>query len=194
MTDPTGTAVALRSSQRGNDSVLDKIRLTLNHAAEVLRESLELTVGGVVFLDTAIGYTDTSNAKVTAADKIEERGDGLLEAGGAIPSLSRHNDKIGRHLSKQSIRSSADKHKPAVSYSGSRTCRQRLSHKLCPCIMSQKRGFKWSERLLTSQSSTESASHGGSGSCDLGSQIESSRRTDSSVTHYLISKGQCVVH
>ena len=124
MTDTSGTAVvALRSSQRGNDSVLDKIRLTLDHAAEVLRESLELKVGGVVFLDTAIGYTDTGDTDVATVDEIGEgREDGLLEAGGSRLSLSRHNDKIGRHLSRQSIRSSADKHKPAVSYSGGRTC------------------------------------------------------------------------
>jgi hypothetical protein len=123
MTDTSGTAVALRSSQRGNDSVLDKIRLTLNHAAEVLRESLELKVGGVVFLDTAIGYTDTGDMDVATVDEIGEgREDGLLEADGSRLSLSRHNDKIGRHLSRQSGRSSADKHKPAVSYSGSRAC------------------------------------------------------------------------
>ena len=122
MTDTSGTAVALRSSQRGNDSVLDKIRLTLDHAAEVLRESLELKDGGVVFLDTAIGYTDTGDTDVANVDEIGEGGeDGLLEAGGSRLSLSRHNDKIGRHLSRQSVRSSADKHKPAVSYSGSRT-------------------------------------------------------------------------
>jgi hypothetical protein len=116
ISDPTGTA-ALRPSQRGNDSVLDKIRLTLDHAAEVLRESLELNAGGVLFLDTAIGYTDTGDTEAAAVDEVGEKGeDGFQEAGGPRPSISRHDDKIGRHLSKQSVRSSADKHKPAVSY------------------------------------------------------------------------------
>jgi len=35
-------------------SILDKIRTTLDHAAEILRTSLELTAGGVVFLDTKV--------------------------------------------------------------------------------------------------------------------------------------------
>jgi hypothetical protein len=42
--------------------ILDKIKLTLDHAANILRESLELTAGGVVFLDTALGYS-ASNAE-----------------------------------------------------------------------------------------------------------------------------------
>lgn len=35
---------------------LDKIRSTLDHAAEVLRHSLELANGGVVFLDSTVRY------------------------------------------------------------------------------------------------------------------------------------------
>lgn len=35
--------------------VLDSIKVTLDRAAQILRESLELTSGGVIFLDTAIG-------------------------------------------------------------------------------------------------------------------------------------------
>jgi hypothetical protein len=35
--------------------ILDKIKITLDHAAKILRESLELTAGGVVLLDTALG-------------------------------------------------------------------------------------------------------------------------------------------
>jgi len=42
------------------ETVLSKIRLTLKHAADILRASLELVAGGVVFLDTAIGYSDKS--------------------------------------------------------------------------------------------------------------------------------------
>jgi hypothetical protein len=44
-----------------SEIVLDKIKMTLDHAAEILRESLELTAGGVVFLDTAIGYAVPKN-------------------------------------------------------------------------------------------------------------------------------------
>jgi hypothetical protein len=42
---------------------LDKIKLTLDHAANILRESLELTTGGVVFLDTALGYNQNTRAE-----------------------------------------------------------------------------------------------------------------------------------
>jgi hypothetical protein len=38
--------------------VLDQIKLTLDHAADIIRESLELTGGGVLFLDTALGSKD----------------------------------------------------------------------------------------------------------------------------------------
>ena len=117
ISDPTGNSVIPRQSQRGNDSVLDKIRLTLDHAAEVLKESFELTAGGVVFLDTAIGFTDTGDSDASFLHGSGEKGDCFSEAGGPRPSVSRHDNKIGRHLSKQSVRSSADKHKPAVSYS-----------------------------------------------------------------------------
>jgi hypothetical protein len=41
-----------------SEIVLDKIKKALDHAAVVLRESLELTEGGVVFLDTAIGPSE----------------------------------------------------------------------------------------------------------------------------------------
>lgn len=42
--------------QESSEQTLDKIKVTLDHAASILRESLELTVGGVVFLDVALGY------------------------------------------------------------------------------------------------------------------------------------------
>lgn len=41
-----------------SEIVLDKIKMTLDHAATILRESLELSAGGVVFLDTAIGFNE----------------------------------------------------------------------------------------------------------------------------------------
>jgi hypothetical protein len=45
--------------ERSFESVLDQIRITLDHAATLLHESLELTAGGVVFLDTTEGYTES---------------------------------------------------------------------------------------------------------------------------------------
>lgn len=110
---PTRNAITLRHPQRGNESVLDKIRLTLDHAAEVLRESLELTTGGVVFLDTAIGYTDSGESVVYTHEIESTEEEGILENGAATPSFSRHNENIGRYLSKHSVRNSTDKHKPA---------------------------------------------------------------------------------
>lgn len=45
-----------------SEKTLDKIKVTLDHAASILRESLELTVGGVVFLDMALGYKQSGVA------------------------------------------------------------------------------------------------------------------------------------
>lgn len=45
-----------------SETVLDKIKMTLDHAAIILRESLELNTGGVVFLDTAVGNNDAGVA------------------------------------------------------------------------------------------------------------------------------------
>lgn len=47
-----------KQPQKSSDAVLDQIRITLDHAAELLRESLELSAGGVVFLDTTEGYNE----------------------------------------------------------------------------------------------------------------------------------------
>ena len=113
LTDSTGTAVAVQPSQRGNDTVLDKIRLTLDHAARVLQESLELTVGGVVFLDTAIGYTDIGDANAYSVGIEEQGGENSVDTESTRPSISRLSDKIGGHLSRQSVRSSDDQHKSA---------------------------------------------------------------------------------
>jgi hypothetical protein len=43
-----------------SSKVLDQIKLTLDHAADILRESLELNGGGVLFLDTALGSKDAA--------------------------------------------------------------------------------------------------------------------------------------
>ena len=46
------------TSKSPSSKVLDQIKLTLDDAADILRESLELTSGGVLFLDTALGSKD----------------------------------------------------------------------------------------------------------------------------------------
>ena len=50
------TEKASPEAEKGSSDILDKIKITLDEAANILRESLELTSGGVVFLDTALGH------------------------------------------------------------------------------------------------------------------------------------------
>jgi signal transduction histidine kinase/CheY-like chemotaxis protein len=50
-----------KKKKGASEIVLDKIKITLDHAAEILRQSLELKHGGVVFLDTAVGYSEPKN-------------------------------------------------------------------------------------------------------------------------------------
>jgi hypothetical protein len=57
--DDVTEKVSLDSEKTPSD-ILDKIKMTLDHAANILRESLELTAGGVVFLDTALGQRAAS--------------------------------------------------------------------------------------------------------------------------------------
>jgi hypothetical protein len=119
--DPASAADSLPPSQ-GKESVLDKIRMTLDHAAEIIRESLELTVGGVVFLDTTIGYTENDiigtvafaepSEDINAEIPNPERENMTLQASTGL----RHSYTDGgveRHLSQGTIRSATDKHKPS---------------------------------------------------------------------------------
>jgi hypothetical protein len=61
---PTGQAEEEESSKEGQENkttaVLDNIKQTLDRAASILRESLDLPRGGVVFLDTSLGYSEGS--------------------------------------------------------------------------------------------------------------------------------------
>ncbi|KAI9746643.1 MAG: hypothetical protein M1818_000357 [Claussenomyces sp. TS43310] len=41
-----------------SESILAKIKLTLEHAAEILKDSLELSAGGVVFVDTSSSHSE----------------------------------------------------------------------------------------------------------------------------------------
>ncbi|QSZ34751.1 hypothetical protein DSL72_007609 [Monilinia vaccinii-corymbosi] len=102
--------------QQSSEFVLDQIRITLDHAAEILRESLELEVGGVVFLDTAAGYTeagnidaylDTSTDLGTEVKEVESRRSPIQN------EERRKYDDHRRRLSQGALRTSTDKHKPA---------------------------------------------------------------------------------
>ncbi len=110
-----------KPSSTEKETVLDKIRATLDHAADILRESLELNSGGVVFLDPAIGSIENENTSA-CADSITDLGtqkertyieekSRLLDASQLRPSLSQDSQPGGRHLSVGAIRSSTDKHK-----------------------------------------------------------------------------------
>ncbi|KAH7417618.1 M3EW, histidine kinase-group I protein [Cadophora sp. MPI-SDFR-AT-0126] len=119
-----------KSDTEPESSILDKIRLTLDRAAEILRESLELTAGGVVFLDTAVTFTDFDNTD-TYADKNTESSATVqkliqyeehVEANGQ-QTPSKGNGKLAAQLSKLPIRRSSDRYKMlkvlAMSASGS---------------------------------------------------------------------------
>jgi hypothetical protein len=111
VTDSKGATVALNPSERRNDTTLDKIKLTLDHAAEVLRESLEITAGGVVFLDTAICYSDVGETAASSTANGVHRGENSTDEVEERPSLTYLGDKDGRSLSRQSVRTSDDQHK-----------------------------------------------------------------------------------
>ncbi|KAH7360859.1 M3EW, histidine kinase-group I protein [Rhexocercosporidium sp. MPI-PUGE-AT-0058] len=107
-----------RPEEAPEGSVLDKIRITLDQAADILRESLEITAGGVVFLDTAVGYSEIENtdaytdkntkigATVNEYAKHEER----FEANGRQTSL-QEDDILAKKLSKRTTRRSSDKYR-----------------------------------------------------------------------------------
>lgn len=107
-----------RSDKIPEGSILDKIRITLEKAADILRESLELTAGGVVFLDTAAGYSEIENldayadknteisATVNEFVKHEER----VGANGHN-ALPQENDLLAQKLSKRTTRRSSDKYR-----------------------------------------------------------------------------------
>lgn len=121
--DETSDDAPKNVPEEKRESVLDKIRTTLDHAADILRESLELSSGGVVFLDTAIGYMENDNTNVyndpttDVRAEVEQRlhrgekgrqrsNENLLR-----PDISQNVPPTGRYLSQGAIRSSTDKHK-----------------------------------------------------------------------------------
>ena len=121
-----GPEVVLDSSKPSppvKESILDKIRMTLDQAADILRESLELSVGSVVFLDTGVGYTETDSTDAYT-DTATDLGAEVQQKDRDWKQRQRSNedslrptmigeDDLGRHLSKGSTRNSTDKHKAA---------------------------------------------------------------------------------
>lgn len=51
-------AISGHKPKSNEESVADQIKATLDYAAEIIRESLELKDGGVVFLDSSLGHTE----------------------------------------------------------------------------------------------------------------------------------------
>jgi hypothetical protein len=111
-----------KHSTTGKESVLDKIRTALDHAADILRESLELTSGEVVFLDPAIGYIENDNTSAYTDPTTDldaqmerthrgEKGHRRSNESQLRPSVSQDGQSGGRHLSVGTIRSATDKHK-----------------------------------------------------------------------------------
>lgn len=117
---PPGTGAC--HSEPAQETILDKIQTTLDHAADILRESLELIVGGVAFLDTAVGYTDTDNIDAYLDKTTDlgsqfhrkahgEKGRQRSSESSLPPMLHMGDGSTNRHLSQSSIRDSTDKHK-----------------------------------------------------------------------------------
>jgi hypothetical protein len=106
-----------KPSTSPKESILDKIRMTLDYAADILRESLELTVGGVVFLDTTVGYMETGNVDAyldpdtDLGAQVQQSGRELTTQEGHKADYLRPALQQCRHLSQGSIRSSEDKYK-----------------------------------------------------------------------------------
>jgi hypothetical protein len=103
-------------------TVLDQIRKTLDEAAEILRQSLELVVGGVVFLDPTVSYSETGHNEayldpstdlghhVQEQEAAEKRRNSLNEETSRAEYMSNIDDL--RHAS-SAVRNSVGKHKPA---------------------------------------------------------------------------------
>lgn len=88
-------------------SVLEKIRKTLDQAAEILRESLEITTGGVVFLDTALANTEVKKLQP------KQSKDGTSShpyTADLSDDYSTESTSLGPHLSRALTRSFSDKY------------------------------------------------------------------------------------
>jgi len=109
--EPTLTASPAIKDIPAQSSVLDKIRKTLDQAAEILRESLEITSGGVVFLDAT-----SANTEVKKIPKNKSKGGGSAgfhHQKSVSHQASKETNRVipspGSHLSQTLQRSSEDK-------------------------------------------------------------------------------------
>jgi hypothetical protein len=87
-------------------SVLEKIRKTLDQAAEILRESLEITTGGVVFLDTALANTEVKKL----LPKKSKQGTSSHPYTADLDDSKTESSSPGPHLSRALTRSFEDKY------------------------------------------------------------------------------------
>ncbi len=116
--ESTATQDPIRQEEPPPVSILDKIRAALDDAAEILRVSLELTVGGVVFLDTAVGYITNNpeptplNSKSFIGNEVHELGiEGTRETSSHSSHVRPKLQNAGRQLSHRSTRSSTDQNR-----------------------------------------------------------------------------------
>lgn len=111
------------TSESPSSKVLDQIKLTLDHAADILRESLELTTGGVIFLDMALGNREAgaANAYFDISTDIGEESEELLSAESKIvfgpaldiPALAAAGAAPRGGRSPGQLRSFNDQYQPA---------------------------------------------------------------------------------
>jgi len=97
----------------------DKISMILDQAALILRQSLELNSGGVVFLDTTVGYTAAGSidayldeTTILGAQYLQTKNkQSQHDSEIRNATLSQPVHEIGENLSRRSIQSSTEKHK-----------------------------------------------------------------------------------
>jgi hypothetical protein len=118
----TSTSCHKLQETPAKESALDRIRISLDNAADILQESLELTVGGVVFLDAVVGHSEIDDIDSQMDIRIDFESEDSLMAdrdkkrqqtmdGSLRPPLT-HGGGTSRHLSQGLIRSSTYNHKP----------------------------------------------------------------------------------
>lgn len=115
-------AITTKSKHRktsGKPSTLEQIRSTLNEAARILRESLDVTSGGVVFLDTALANSEVEKFALDNKNMQSKQDDSEPPSASSRPDFKRRDSSnqsnIGYHLSQGLTRSAEDKHnKPKV--------------------------------------------------------------------------------
>jgi hypothetical protein len=111
------------TSKSPSSTVLDQIKLTLDHAADILRESLELTGGGVLFLDTALGSKDAgstndyfdlnTNAGAEPEDALSAESRTLFGSLLGVPALTSAGAAAKGGNSPGQVRSFNDQYQPA---------------------------------------------------------------------------------